>query len=149
MRSGLSAFFSVFLVAAAPGAATVDDLAWMSGRWESVSGERWVEESWSAPRGGAMFAISRTGSGGTLREFEFIRLQADQDGRLVYQASPNGRSSVAFTLNAMSATSVTFLNPDHDFPQRIRYERDGDILRATISAADGSNAMSWTFRRLP
>jgi hypothetical protein len=35
----------------------------------------------------------------------------------------------------------------HDYPQRIAYVRDGDMLTATISAIDGSKAMRWTFRR--
>jgi hypothetical protein len=149
MRRFLIALASLGLAAAAPEAATIEDFAWMSGRWESVSGDRWVEEIWSAPRGGTIFAISRTGRGDSLREYEFLRLQRGEDGRLAYMASPNGRAAIVFPLVELSGTSATFANPDHDFPQRIRYERDGDVMRATISAADGSNATSWTFRRLP
>ena len=54
---------------------------------------------------------------------------------------------VGFRLVASDGTSATFENPAHDFPQRIQYRRDGDRLVATISARDGSNAMSWTYRR--
>jgi hypothetical protein len=149
MRHFLIALAGFASVAAAPESATVDDLAWISGRWESLAGDRWVEESWSEPRGGTIFAVSRTGRGDVLREFEFLRLQRGEDGRLAYVASPNGRPPVAFPLVELGATSATFANPSHDFPQRIRYERDGDTLRATISASDGSNATSWTFRRMP
>lgn len=144
-----TAFASFALVAAAPADVAIDDLAWMSGRWESVSGERWIEEIWSAPRGGTMFAISRTGSGDSLVEYEFIRLQRGEDGLLAFLASPGGRPAVPFRLIESGARSAIFANPGHDYPQRIRYERDGDILRATISAADGSEARSWTFQRRP
>ena len=137
------------LAASAPAEIGIDDLAWMSGRWESVAGERWVEEQWSEPRGGTMFGISRTGQGEALREFEFLRLQRGEDGGLAYLASPGGRAPVTFRLTETSPNGATFENPAHDFPQRIRYEREGDTMRATISASDGSNAMSWTFRRLP
>ena len=137
------------LIASDPPETGIDDLAWMQGRWESVSGDRWVEEIWSPPRGGTMFGISRTGQGDSLREFEFLRLQRGEDGSLAYLASPGGRPAVAFTLTQATESSATFSNPAHDFPQRIRYERIGDTLRATVSAADGGNAMSWTFRRLP
>ncbi len=137
------------LAAAAPADVAVDDLAWLSGRWESVSGDRWVEETWSGPRGGTMFGFSRTGSGDTLREFEYMRLQRGDDGILAFIASPNGRTGVAFPLTEADATSMTFENRANDYPQRIRYQRIGDELRATISAIDGSNATSWTFRRLP
>jgi hypothetical protein len=69
------------------------------------------------------------------------------DGALAYLAQPGGRAPVAFRLAAREGTSATFENPTHDFPQRIRYVRAGETLTATISAMDGSNAMSWTFRR--
>lgn len=149
MRPGWAALSALLLMAAAPADVAIDDLAWMSGRWESVSGERWVEEIWSAPRGGTMFAMSRTGSGDSLVEFEFIRLQRGEDGILAFLASPGGRPAVPFRLIESGATSATFANPGHDYPQRIRYEREGDILRATISAADGSEARSWAFQRRP
>ena len=149
MRPGWAALSALLLMAAAPADVAIDDLAWMSGRWESVSGERWVEEIWSAPRGGTMFAMSRTGSGDSLVEYEFIRLQRGEDGILAFLASPGGRPAVPFRLIESGATSATFANPGHDYPQRIRYEREGDILRATISAADGGEARSWAFQRRP
>jgi hypothetical protein len=150
MKKGIIAVLAgALLMAASPAEVGIDDLAWMSGRWESVSGEEWVEELWSSPRGGTMLGISRTGEGETLQAFEFIRLQRGEDGVLAYLASPGGRPAVAFRLSEASGTGATFENLAHDFPQRIRYERDGETMRATISASDGSNAMSWTFRRLP
>lgn len=138
------------LIAAALAAeATVADLDWMSGRWESVSGERWTEEQWSEPRGGVMFGFSRSGEGEALREWEQIRLGPGEDGIPTYFASPRGRVPVPFRMVQADGTSATFENPAHDFPQRIHYRRDGETMVATISALDGSNAMSWTFRRRP
>src|SRR5690349_13971396 len=67
MGSFLTIGMAAMLAAATPGEVAVEDLGWMSGRWESVSGERWVEESWTAPRAGTMFGISRTGAGDSLR----------------------------------------------------------------------------------
>ena len=149
MRQIMLAAMAAALIAAAPAEVGIEDLAWMSGRWESISGDRWVEEQWSEPRGGTMFAISRSGEGEALREFEFIRLQRGEDGVLAYLASPGGRPAVAFRLTESTGTSATFENPAHDFPQRIHYDRDGETMRATISVGDGSNAISWTFRRVP
>jgi hypothetical protein len=65
----------------------------------------------------------------------------------VYLAQPGGRAPVQFRLTARTRTGATFENPAHDFPQRIVYRRSGDSMVATISALDGSNAMSWTYRR--
>lgn len=130
-------------------ALAADDLAWLAGRWESAEGARWTEEVWAAPRGGALLGLSRSGEGGAMREYEFLRIARDADGVLTYFASPGGRAAVPFRLTAQEASSATFANPAHDFPQLIRYRRDGDTLVATVSASDGSNAMSWTYRRVP
>ena len=93
-----------------------------------------------------MLGLSRTGRGDRTGEFEFLRLEAGEDGVPVYWASPGGGAPVGFRLVEASAQSATFENRGHDYPQRIVYRRDGIILTATISAADGSNANSWTFR---
>ncbi len=147
MNKLLGATLALLLTSQAAPPARVDDLAWMGGRWEASAGGRWTEESWSAPRGGVMLGFSRSGRDGALREFEFLRLQAGEDGVPVYLAQPGGRPAVPFRLAARDGTSATFENPAHDFPQRIRYVRTGDTMTATVSAIDGSNAMSWTFAR--
>lgn len=140
------AVLSLLLVAASP-AATVDDLGWLAGDWVSDAGGRWTEESWASPRGGMMIGYSRSGRGEALREFEFIRIAQGADGALAYIAMPQGGAPVAFPLAKHDATSATFENEAHDYPQRIAYARSGDTLTATISAIDGSKARSWTYRR--
>jgi hypothetical protein len=140
------ALYAVALQAAVP-AARVGDLGWMSGRWETSAGERWTEEQWSAPRAGVMLGYSRSGAGGTMGEFEFIRLQAGADGVPVYMPQPGGRAPVSFRLVASGPTSAVFENRAHDYPQRIAYRRSGNVMVATLSLADGSRPISWTFRR--
>jgi hypothetical protein len=147
MTKAIIAALALLLMGQAAPPATVGDLAWMSGQWTAEESGRWTEESWSAPRGGVMLGHSRSGRGEALREFEFLRLQAGADGVPVYLAQPGGRPPVAFRLAAHERTGATFENPAHDFPQRIVYRRSGDSMVATISALDGSNAMSWTYRR--
>ncbi len=148
MKRLVAAGLALFLMGQTAPPSRVSDLAWMSGRWESVSANgRWTEESWSAPRGGVMLGYSRSGAGEELREFELLRLQAGADGVPAYLAQPGGRPATAFRLTAREGTSATFDNPDHDFPQRIHYIRTGNRMVATISRLDGSNARSWTFRR--
>jgi len=145
----LATLFAGMFAMQAAAAVRVEDLAWMSGRWEAAGNEgRWTEEVWSAPRGGVMLGHSRSGRAeGPVREWEFLRLQAGTDGVPVYWGSPGGRPAVDFALVAREGTSATFENPAHDYPQRIRYELRGDVMVATISAIDGSNARSWTYRR--
>jgi Domain of unknown function (DUF6265) len=145
--SPIRAALAASLLAAAPAPATIGDLAWMAGRWETSADGRWTEETWSAPRAGAMIGYSRSGQGEAGGDYEFLRIAAGADGVPVYYGSPGGRPPVPFRLSAATANSATFDNPAHDFPQRIRYVRDGDSMVATISALDGSHAMRWTYRR--
>lgn len=148
MKRLFVAVLALLLMAQAAPPARVSDLAWMSGRWETQAAQgRWTEEVWSAPRGGMMLGFSRSGANEAIREFEFLRVAAGADGVPAYLAQPGGGPAVAFRLTAHSRTSATFDNPGHDFPQRIRYVRTGNMMVATISALDGSNAMSWTYRR--
>lgn len=148
MKRRFAAVLALLLMGQAPAPAHVADLAWLSGHWETGDADgRWTEEHWSDPRGGVMLGTSRTLNGDRLRDFEFLRIQAGEDGVPAYLAQPGGRPPVTFHLTAHDATSATFDNPQHDFPQRIVYRRRGDTMVATISALDGSNAMSWTYRR--
>lgn len=150
MRWLMALAAGMMLAAAAPAAtpaATIDDLGWMAGSWAQEADGRWTEEYWSAPRGGVMLGASRSGRDGALREFEFLRLQAGEDGVPAYIAQPGGQAPVAFRLTQHDAMSATFDNPAHDYPQRLRYARTGDVMTATISKIDGTKARSWTYRR--
>jgi Domain of unknown function (DUF6265) len=145
MKRIFGAALALLLMAQSAPRDAVGDLGWMSGQWRTADGA--TEEGWTAPRGGMMLGVGRTIHDGTVREYEFLRLQAGADGVPVYWGSPNGVAPVGFRLTRAGPSSVTFDNPDHDYPQRIRYRRDGDALIATISAIDDSHAMSWTYRR--
>lgn len=146
MKAILAMAAAAALLAASP-AATVDELAWLAGQWSREESERWTEESWTAPRGGVMLGHSRSGRGDSLRDFEFLRVQAGADGIPAYIAQPGGGAPVAFRLVRRDGTSATFENASHDYPQRIVYACDGDTLTATISLIDGSKPMRWVYRR--
>ena len=147
MKKLLIAGAAMLLMGQASPPARLDDLAWLSGRWESNRGASWNEENWSTPRGGMMMGYSRSVREDVGRDFEFLRIAAGPDGTLSYIAQPGGGAPVAFRLVRHDATSATFENPAHDYPQRIRYQRFGRSLVATISSIDGSGERSWNFSR--
>lgn len=147
MKKLLGAALALLLMGQAPQQQRVTDLAWMSGRWVAEQEGRWTEEHWSAPRAGTMMGYSWTGEGTNISAYEYLRIQSGEDDEIVYLALPNGGTGAGFYVSQMAGTSATFENPTHDFPQRIRYVRNGDVMVATISKMDGSNAMSWTYRR--
>lgn len=147
MRKIFGAVLALLLMGQTAPATSVSDLAWMGGRWLTSDGGRWTEEVWAGPRGGTMMGFSWTGEGANIREYEYLRVQAGEDDEVMYLAQPGSGAGVGFHLVRAEGTSATFENPTHDYPQRIRYVRTGDVMTATISAMDGSNTMSWTYRR--
>lgn len=128
-------------------ASPIEQLDWLAGRWALSEGANWSEETWTAPRGGLMLGVNRSGEADAATAFEFLRIAADADGSVVYWAAPGGAAPTPFRLSTQSEHRVVFENPGHDFPTRIEYRRDGDVLVATISGKDGANAMSWRWQR--
>lgn len=118
---------------------------WMTGCWIEQSGPKWTEECWTPPRAGTMLGSNRAGEGATLRSWEAAQILPDASGRLVYWASPEGGTRIAFPLVSRTPTEIVFANPAHDYPQRIRYWRDGAALNAEISMTDGGKPMRWRF----
>ena len=121
--------------------------AFLSGCWEQQSGNRWTEECWTSPRGGLMIGSGREGQGDTVRHWEWMRIERGVDGVPSFYGSPKGAPAVAFKAVEASANAITFANPTHDFPQRVRYIRTTTGINAEISMADGSRPVRWSYRR--
>jgi hypothetical protein len=129
--------------------ATIDALGWLAGDWVGTIGGNHVEERWMAAAGGSMIGNSRStrGTPAQMVEFEYLCI-AQRAGGLVYTAMPNGGGTTDFLLTKVSADSVTFENPDHDFPRAITYTRRPDGgYDATISGAPGQRALTWSFKK--
>lgn len=119
--------------------------AWMTGAWSLTEGDRWGDEYWTPPRGGIMIGAAREGKGAVLTSWEATRIAYDEDGKLAFWAMPRGAPATKFSAIDQTATSITFANPAHDYPQRVRYWREGKLLRAAVSLIDGSNAIAFTY----
>ena len=68
--------------------------------------------------------------------------------RMAFVAAPNGMGWTTFAWSPSDASGVTFFNAANDYPQRVRYWREGDELKAEISLLDGSNPTQFAFRRM-
>ena len=118
---------------AAAAADDIEKLAWLAGCWKSESAEPGSGEQWTPLAGGTMLGTSRTVKQGRTVEFEFMQLGRLPDGRLAFTAHPSGQRATVFPLLRISDTEAAFENPEHDFPQRVVYARDGRTrLRARI-----------------
>jgi hypothetical protein len=133
-------------VGAAP-AATAGDLGWMAGCWGSMDEGGSEEECWLAPGGGMLLGVHRDVSP-RRSSFEFLRI-ADEGEGLTLFASPGGASPTPFRLVELGARRAVFANPEHDFPQRVLYWREGDRLRARVDAevAGETKALEFSWER--
>ena len=139
----LTALFAATTLQAAP--VTADQLSWMSGYWLSCDGGREVSETWTDSRGGVLIGAAVTLAIGET-SFEYARV-APINGVMAYIAQPGGVAATAFPALEASASRVVFQNLDNDFPQRVIYQRTGDVLTARIEGrmGDRDQAMDWQF----
>jgi hypothetical protein len=124
--------------------------SWMAGCWAFTEGGRHVEEQWMRPSGGVMLGMSRAVRDGKAGSIEFVLLRV-RDGRLVYDARPEGQAGAVFPLVRSSADELVFEDLAHDFPQRIIYRRVGnDEMRARIegTTASGPRGFDYPFKRV-
>ncbi len=129
--------------------------AFMAGRWSSIHNtdqdQRVSEEYWLPFHPDGSIGINRLVMNGQTAFYEFLRIQS-KDGETNYIAQPLGRTpGVAFTMIDYSDNRVVFENPDHDFPQRIVYERDGNELHASIEGTQNGKRRieTWRWLRAP
>jgi hypothetical protein len=142
----VTAFISILLSAAAASAQpTIGDAGWLTGCWEFTRGSRTVRETWTPPAGGTMLATSRTVSNGRTTEYEFVILRESPRG-LEYVAKPSGQPEAVFTSTRVTAEEIVFENPQHDFPTKVVYRKQGsDGLLASVSGSINGAARTIDF----
>jgi hypothetical protein len=110
--------------------------SWLMGVWVYHSPKGDIFESWKKLNDSLFVGRSYTMVGSDTIIAEEIRL-VEQNGEVNYIPSvPNQNMGlpVKFKLTSMTDNELIFENPDHDFPQRISYQRlTADSLVAEIS----------------
>lgn len=131
---------------------SVADLAWLAGSWQTSEDGLTIEEYWTKPSANAMLGMGRTLRDGRTIFFEYLRIETRADG-IYYVAHPKGSPGTEFKLTSIDAAQVTFENPEHDFPKRIRYHRgaDGSVTARTDAGGAPSAELpqEFKYRRLP
>ena len=113
-------------------AGTLSQLGWLAGCWRSDADNRQIIEHWMKPAGNMMLGVNQTFADGKTREFEFLRIVQEENGDIFFIAVPSGQKEARFRLATVTDREVRFENPEHDFPQRVIYRRDGDSLTGRI-----------------
>ena len=123
----------------------VADLAWMSGSWTTVPGKTQIEEHWTKPAGDSMIGMGRTLKDGKTVFFEYLRIEARQDG-IFYVAHPKARPGTDFKLTRLTANEALFENPRHDNPKKILYRKNSDgSLTARVEGDENGKPVSEEF----
>ena len=117
------------------------ELGWMEGCWITEDGS--YREVWQRGGEDLLFGYATLRHDGEVVFFEQTRIETDTPA---FYAYPAGVGPSPFPMISMSESEAVFLNATHDYPQRIRYAREGTALVATISLADGSRASNWAFQ---
>ena len=138
------------LLGLAPSAAASEPLnpflPWLAGCWQSQSGD--YREVWSRPEGWHLFGYAVSlDSEGKAQFFEQMRIDVfpDDSLKVIFNAYPKGVGPSQFADSQWGYDQITFENPAHDYPQRIKYWRVEDELFAEISLIDGSQARQFEF----
>lgn len=124
-------------------AAHADELDWISGCWRNEA--RTYREVWTKPEYGYLFGYALNLEGDVATYFEQTRITLGTPA--TFDAYPAGFGPSEFTEESRGKESITFVNPAHNFPQRITYARDGRRMKATISLMNGDRAQVFEFRR--
>lgn len=121
---------------------------WLLGSWghtskEGTLAENWVKTNDSVYKGESFFIIEKD----TVFA-EYVDL-AEANGRLTYTVSVKGQNNekpVAFTMTSGDDKTTAFENPEHDFPNKITYNKvNNDSLVATISGMRDGKPATETF----
>src|SRR3954447_6583397 len=107
-------------------AGEIDKLSFMAGCWTGPG----TYEMWMKPEAGAMMGAGRTVRNGKVVATEFFSVSETAEGIVLNVQQKLAAKAIPFRVTNVTASSVTFENPEHDFPQRIVYrpQADGSLI---------------------
>jgi hypothetical protein len=121
-------------------------LGWLEGAWRSADEKGTVWEAcYSSPEGGEIVSATKQIKGGKVTLYDFERFR-EVDGKVVLTPFPHGKASVDFTMadapsrpGEPAPKRAIFVNLEHDFPQRMKYEltADGKLEITLVADKDG------------
>ena len=110
---------------------------WLIGEWQNQSSQGLLTETWTRENDSTLTARSYfIKTAGDTLHLEVITLSEDKSGvRYVPTVQgQNNNNPVTFKMTASDETSMTFENPQHDYPSKIVYRKiNADSIVAEIS----------------
>jgi hypothetical protein len=115
----MKAFLLLFATTLCAG--EIDKLGFMAGCWSGPG----TVEMWMKPEAGSVMGMGRTIRNGKVVGTEYFSVYEQPDGIILNVQQRHAARTTAFRVKEITASSVTFENPEHDFPQRIIYRATG------------------------
>lgn len=132
------------LALAAGPAATIDDLAWMTGNYAGAIGPNQLEENWIKAEGGSIAAMVRSTGAGRTGMFEMITIE-EMDGSLVLHIQqfnpgfvPRTPTPQKMELMAIHDNHVHFNAVSDGGMKSLGYTKEGDTFTIHVEQANGS-----------
>lgn len=141
MHRSLIAATLIACAAPLPAAPSVDDLAFLTGRWQGPMFRGTYVARYTAPGGGLLLSFSELKREGETASYEFERFESDGT-TVVFTPYAAGKAGTPLRLVDLDADArrAVFENPDKDFPTRIVYHRVADDrLLITLSDPHGTS----------
>lgn len=94
--------------------ATLQDLAWLEGRWAGKIGDQDLEEHWSAPKSGSLAAMVRLTSASGTEMVELVVIEPQDDTLMLHLQQwdagykPRAEGAQKFVLKTFGKRSATF-----------------------------------------
>jgi Domain of unknown function (DUF6265) len=123
---------------AVPPKPTLNDFAWLAGRWQGAWGPRVAEQVWMPPKGGVMSGTFQLVENGSTLVIELFTLVEKPDGIKLYfrHFTP--------TLEPWETSAPKMLNLANSSPKSIEFDNpvDGEPKRAIIRKIDADTYVS-------
>ncbi|MBV6484679.1 MAG: hypothetical protein KFKLKKLM_01189 [Flavobacteriales bacterium] len=113
---------------------TIADLDWIIGTRSSQQDQMLIYESWSKTNEELLTGKSYYTENGDTVLLETIEIK-QVDNELYYcpaVSNQNGGQAIEFKLTSKKPNQLVFENPEHDFPKKIVYIKDGNNINAWI-----------------
>lgn len=123
-----------------------EELSFLLGRWQQVDGPATIEERWVRSPDGDLLGSGRVTVQGMLGFAEALSIVRAGD-TLTFVAWPTGQDPTPYQRARSAPNEIEFANPNHDFPQRIRYSRvdDHTLTAEATGVVNGEpKSESWT-----
>lgn len=124
-------------------AAKIDDLAWMTGRYEGNTGNGTLEENWAEPVGGSIASLVRSTANGATNMIELIVVEEEGDSLTLRLKqwdpgmNPRTEGFQVMELMEIGDNRVVFRNAGEGGIQQLGYSLAGDQFTISVKTAGG------------